>query len=80
MSSQYLLSSRQNYSEDSLHSLTRITETRISFDTSVEDSSNVISRPSTKLVKTAIIGSPNAGKSTLINTVVGRRVNSIRIC
>lgn len=75
MKPQCLFILRLNYSKDSLHSLKNSNESRTSFDASVEDGINVSSKPSTKLVKVAIIGSPNAGKSTLINTIVGRRVN-----
>lgn len=74
---QRLLSLRLNYSEDGCHSLKEIKETLVGFDAAQSDfksRSEVISEPSTKLVKAAIIGSPNAGKSTLINSIVGRRI------
>lgn len=71
---QCVLLLRLNYSEDSLISPKKIDETRTRFDTSVDDRSNEIRKPCTKLVKAAVIGSPNAGKSTLINSIVGRRI------
>ena len=32
------------------------------------------------VVKVAVIGDPNAGKSTLINSILGRRVRMIPVC
>jgi ribosome biogenesis GTPase A len=41
-----------------------------------QDNGNAVDPEQQKLLKVAIIGVPNAGKSSLINSIVGRNVNT----